>query len=254
MAERVHELEGALRALGSRVAVPPTPSIAPAVVVRLETERRRRARPPFPGFALWSRRRVVLATAIAVLALLALAAVTRFSIGAVQIRVQPTPPATSSPPPPFDLGVLGPPLAPSEAAARMRFPVHLPAGARPDAAFVVEGPTGAHSVAFVWAPTATSPRIEGTPWGTVLLEISGDDELVLKTVNRFEDIVTATVDGRRAAWIPGPHELELQTAAGSHTFSVGGNTLIWERGGITYRLETAFGFDEAIAVARSIGG
>jgi hypothetical protein len=254
MAERFADLEGALRALAPRIAVPAAPSIAPAVVARLETERTRRPRPPFPGLALWTRRRALVFAALAVLALLALAAAARFTIGAVQIRVQPTPAATGSPPPPFDLSVLGPARSPSEAAATVRFATAFPSGPGPDTAYVVEGPTGRRSVAFAWSPSTTYPRIEGTPWGLIVLEIPGDDELVLKTVNSFEDVVPTVVDGHRAQWIPTSHELELRTAAGSETFSVGGNVLIWERNGVTYRLETALGFDAAIALAESIGG
>ena len=239
MADRFPDLEDALRALGTRVAVPPTPSIAPAVVARLETERLRRSRPPFPGLALWSRRRVLVFVALAVLALLAVAAAARLSIGAVQIRVQPAPSVTGSPPPPFDLTVLGPARSPSEAAASVRFRTGIPAGSGPDSAYIVEGPTGRRSVAFAWTPSTTYPKIEGTPWGLVLLEVPGDDEFALKTVDRFEDILPTVVDGRRAAWIPTPHELDLRTRAGSQTFSVAGNVLIWERDGVTYRLETS---------------
>jgi hypothetical protein len=254
MADRFADLEGALRALAPRIAVPAAPSIAPAVVARLETERMRRARPPFPGLALWTRRRALVFAAIAVLALLALAAAARFTIGAVQIRVQPTPPVTGSPPPPFDLSVLGPARSPSEAAATVRFATALPSGPGPDSAYVVEGPTGRRSVAFAWLPSTTYPQIEGTPWGLIVLEIPGDDELVLKSVNSFEDIVPAVVDGHRADWIPTTHTLELRTASGSQTFSVDGNVLIWERDGVTYRLETTLSFDAAIALAESIGG
>jgi hypothetical protein len=189
-----------------------------------------------------------------VLALLALAAAARFTIGAVQIRVQPTPAATGSPPPPFDLSVLGPARSPSEAAATVRFATALPSEPGPDSAYVVEGPTGRRSVAFAWLPSTTYPQIEGTPWGLIVLEIPGDDELVLKSVNSFEDIVPAVVDGHRADWIPTTHTLELRTASGSQTFSVDGNVLIWERDGVTYRLETTLSFDAAIALAESIGG
>jgi hypothetical protein len=253
MADRLLDLEGALRALGQKIAVPATPSIAPAVVARLENERLRRSRPPFPGLALWSRRRALVFAALAVLGLLALAAAARFTIGAVQIRVQPIPSVTSSPPP-FDLTGLGPARPPSAAAASVRFPTGVPAGSAPDRAYIVESPTGRRSVAFAWSPSPTYPKIEGTPWGLILLEIPGDDELVLKTVNRFQDIVTAVVDGQPAAWIPVTHDLELRTRAGSATFSVTGNVLIWERDGVTYRLETALGFEAAVAVAESISG
>jgi hypothetical protein len=254
MADRFADLEGALRALAPRIAVPAAPSIAPAVVARLETERMRRARPPFPSLALWTRRRALVFAAIAVLALLALAGAARFTIGAVQIRVQPTPSATSSPPPPFDLSVLGPARSPADAAANVRFAAALPSGPAPDSAYIVEGPTGRRSVAFAWSPSTTYPQIEGTPWGLIVLEIPGDDELVLKSVNSFENIVPTVVDGRRAGWIPATHELELRTAIGAHTFSVGGNVLIWERGGVTFRLETALGLDAATALAESISG
>jgi hypothetical protein len=254
MADRFDDLEGALRALAPRIAVPAVPRIAPAVVARLETDRMRRPRPPFPGLALWTRRRALVFAAIAVLALLALAAAARFTIGAVQIRVQPTPPVTGSPPPPFDLSILGPARSPSEAAATVRFATALPSEPGPDSAYVVEGPTGRRSVAFAWLPSTTYPQIEGTPWGLIVLEIPGDDELVLKSVNSFEDIVPAVVDGHRADWIPTTHTLELRTASGSQTFSVDGNVLIWERDGVTYRLETTLSFDAAIALAESIGG
>jgi hypothetical protein len=254
MADRFGDLESALHALGTRISVPPAPSITPAVVSRLEAERLRRRRPPFPGLALWSRRRALLVAAIAVLAVLALAAAARFTIGAVQIRIQPTPSATSSTSPPFDLSVLGPARSPSEAATSLPFRTALPAGPRPDAAYIVEGPTGQRSVAFAWLPSTNYPRIQGTPWGLIVLEIPGDDELVLKTVNAFEDMITTVVDGRPAAWIPAPHELQLQTRVGSQTFSVAGNVLIWERGGVTYRIETALGFDAATALAGSIRG
>ncbi|MEP7032714.1 MAG: hypothetical protein ABI879_01900 [Actinomycetota bacterium] len=254
MAERFADLESALQALGTRIAVPPAPSITPAVVSRLETERLRRRRPPFPGLALWSRRRALMVAAFAVLAVLALAAAARFTIGAVQIRIQPTPSATSGTPPSFDLSVLGPARSPSDAAASLPFRTALPAGPRPDAAYIVEGPTGQRSVAFAWLPSTTYPRIEGTPWGLIVLEIPGDDELVLKTLNAFQDMVTTVVQGRPAAWIPAPHELELRTRVGSQTFSVGGNVLIWERSGVTYRVETALGSDAAAALAASIGG
>jgi hypothetical protein len=254
MADRFADLEGSLRSLAPRIAVPVAPSIAPAVIARLETERMRRPRPPFPGLALWTRRRALVFAALAVLALLALAAAARFTIGAVQIRVQPTPSVTGSPPPPFDLTVLGPARSPADAAASVRFTAGLPSGPAPAGAYVVEGPTGRRSVAFAWLPSATYPQIEGTPWGLILLEIPGDDELVLKSVNSFENVVPAVVDGQRAEWIPTAHELQLTTADGSKTFSVGGNVLIWERNGVTYRLETALGFDDAIALAESIPG
>jgi hypothetical protein len=46
--------------------------------------------------------------------------------------------------------------------------------------------------------------------------------------------------------------LQIETERGSQTFSVRGNVLIWEVGGITYRLETSLDRASALEIARSI--
>ncbi len=250
MAERL-DVE---RLLGSiRVAYPPTPSIAPAVIARLETERARRARPLVPGFALWSRRRILVAVAIAVLALLGLAAAVRLSIGAVEIRVQPTGSPTGSPPPAEGPGALGEPVSISQAQAAVRFAVALPSGPAPDESYVFRTLFHRNGVLLAWRASDRYPAVSGTPWGLALMELTGDEEVVLKSVQSFEDVHAAVVDGRRAYWIPSPHTLEIQTAGGSKSYRVEGNVLVWQVGNVTYRLETSLGFDAALAIAGSIG-
>ena len=245
------ELSRALGRLGPELAFPDTPSIVPAVMARLSTERSAGRRPPLPGAALWSRRRVLVLVAVGVLAVLAVAAAARYAIGSFEIRVQPgVVPGPSTPP--FAPDVLGEPVAPDVAAALAGFEAALPAGPSPDETYVVDSPFGDPSLVFAWAPTATYPAIPGTDWGLVLVAAQGETELVVKTIDRFEDLVELRVNGERAFWIPVPHVLSLQTDRGVQTYAVGGNVLIW-RGvdGLAYRLETSLGRPDAVAIAES---
>lgn len=59
-------------------------------------------------------------------------------------------------------------------------------------------------------------------------------------------------DGVFGLWVPGPHELELLEADGSVVAGrSAGNTLLWEQGELTLRMETALPLDQAIAIAET---
>jgi hypothetical protein len=221
-----------------------------AVTARLENERAAGARPAFPGRALWSRRRVLVLAAIGLLAALALAAAARFAIGAIEIRVQRgvTPSASA---PPVTPGALADPLPVEDAMAIAGFEPSLPSGPAPDEAYVVDSPFGDPALLFAWRPSTTYPAVPGTEWGLVLMAFQGDDETVVKSVQAFEDVHPARVDGASAAWIPVPHVLELETERGFQSFSVRGNVLIWEVDDVTYRMETSMDRAQAIALAES---
>jgi hypothetical protein len=64
------------------------------------------------------------------------------------------------------------------------------------------------------------------------------------------------VGGAGGYWIEGaPHVLILRDYAGDdrrHPSRLAGNTLLWERDGVTYRLESALSRDEAIRIAESM--
>jgi hypothetical protein len=246
------QLVRALSGLAGDVAFPATPALAPAVTARLLAHRTAGSRPRLPSLALWSRRRVLVLATIGLLALLALGAAARLTIGAVEIRVRPgaTPSASL---PPISSDVLGDPMLPAEAAGFAGFEPDLPAGPPPDEAYVVQSPFGDAGLVYVWRPSATHPVIPGTAWGLVLMAFQGDEEIVVKEVERFEDVRPAKVNGRRAFWIPVPHTLLIETDRGELTLSVRGNVLIWQVGGVTFRLETVLGRGDALAIARSIG-
>jgi len=245
------QLEAALSALGSDLAFPATPAFGETVTSRLTSERAAGARPRLPSRALWSRRRVLVLVTIGLLAALALAAAARLAIGTIEIRVQPgVRPSPSLPP--VEPDVLGDPLPAREAAALAGFEPSLPSGPPPDEVYVVDSPFGDPGLIYAWRPSATYPALSGTEWGLVLIAFQGDDETVVKTVERFEDVHDASVNGERATWIPVPHVLEIETDAGFVTFSVRGNVLIWEVAGITFRLETSLERASAIALAESM--
>jgi hypothetical protein len=62
------------------------------------------------------------------------------------------------------------------------------------------------------------------------------------------------VNGRPAFWVAVPHEITIETEDGFETFAVRGNVLVWEgEDGISYRMETALGRAEALALASSAG-
>lgn len=238
----------ALRGLAADVTFPVAPSLAEAVTSRLVRERASRARPALPSLALWSRRRLVVALAIGLLGALGIAAAARLTIGAITVRVQPTPTVSL---PPVEPDVLGDPLAAAQAEALAGFEPALPPGPAPDEAYVVQSPFGDAGLVYAWRPSAGRPAIPGTTWEQVLMAFQGDDERVVKTVERFEDVRPARVNATRAFWIPVPHQVVLETDRGTETFLAEGNVLIWEVDGVTYRLETTLGKARAVALAET---
>lgn len=246
-------LERALTALAERIEYPPTPALVPAVTARLAAEREGGTRPPFPSLALWTRRRTLAAVAIGLLALLAIAAAARLTIGALEIRVQPNvTPASSTPTvAPSDLG---PPSTLADAQAEVGFRIALPDGPPPDEVYVAKDLIGEPGIVVAWGPGAGYPTIEGSRWSLVLMVFPGDAEVALKTIDRFDALVETTVAGAPASWIGVPHLISFETEDGTRgPYRVLGNVLIWESAaGLTYRMETALPRAEAVALAESL--
>lgn len=245
------DLERALAGLTPRLAYPPTPAIAPAVVSRLSAARQSGVRPPLPGLALWPRRRLLVAVAIGVLAILGIAAATRVVIGALEIRtvrmLPPNPTVTRLP------EAVGDPVSLEEAQADVGFPILLPAGsAEPDTVRTLPTPFGDRSVLLAWTDPSLPP-IDGVPWTLVLLELPGDQEYAFKLVAGQGAVREVEVAGRRGYWLGEPHQLVLETATEVQTFSVTGNVLVWAAGDrLVLRMETALPLREAIALAETV--
>jgi hypothetical protein len=60
------------------------------------------------------------------------------------------------------------------------------------------------------------------------------------------------VNGQPAVWAVGPYPLRLYNGDLQFRRLVDGHVLIWESGGVTYRLETDVSLEEAVRIAESL--
>jgi hypothetical protein len=219
-------LEHELRALP--IAFPPEPDLTRGVLERLERRRRRVWLVP------------VLAALAAVGALLAIpqtrAAILDFlRIGGEEIRRVDTQPRAPERPP-----QLGRSVTLDEAQAAVDFPLLVP---------------DADAEAFL---DRSIPEMVNLRWNGLLLQQWRGEQLpfVQKQAGPGSQIVSLLVRGAPGVWLTGArHEVVYRDAQGevlSQTRRLAGDVLIWERDGITYRLEGARTRGQALAAARNL--
>jgi hypothetical protein len=243
------ELELALVQLGHELDVPATPDLASGVGARLAGA---------PAAHPWTRRRRGLVVALAVLAV-AIGAVlavpgTRAAIleffhlrGVTIQRVEELP--TVSVQRDFNELFLGDRVTLAEARERADFEVVVPeALGEPDAVFLQENPPGG-MVSLVYG-TPEEPRALFTQFrGSV-------DEVIYKKVAAGTRIAALRIEGRPGFFLSGePHEFAYFDRTGQYReemVRLAGNTLLWERGPLTLRLEADINREEAVEIARSV--
>ncbi len=155
---------------------------------------------------------------------------------------------------------LGTRVSLNEARRRVDFdlavPPHSESGA-PDALYVGDVPT-AGRVTLAYAPRAGIPVTETTGVGLLLTEFHATipEPVIRKTLTAGTNVEQVTVDGDPGYWISGqPHVLTLADKNGrffTDHARLAGNTLLWQHGGVTYRLESALSRNEAIRIAESL--
>lgn len=214
-------LEQELRGLA--IGFPPEPDLRANVLARLEQPRRRR------------RLVVTLAVVAACGALLAIpqtrAAILRvLEIGGVRIeRTEDQPTATRTAP------ITGGPVTLDQARRAVRFTLLVPP--QYERVHLHRGVPGG-MVSFLWD-------------GHVLSEWQGE-QLFEKSVGPGSRIRRMQVDFAPGVWITGaPHAvtyLDRQGEPRHQTRRLAGNVLIWNRGGLTYRLEGANSLQEALSL------
>lgn len=251
------DLSAALTRIGRDLDVPTTPLVVEGVRARI-AEREGTPVTFRPRLSLPSRRRTIALVAAAMLLLggAALAAKLVIDLGAVTIDVVPSRP--TAPPTTMETGrAFGRPttLAAAESAAGFAASIPTALGA-PDHVWVGTsadlGPPTTRIV-LAWDPRLDLPAIDGLPWGAVLMELRGDAALIGKTV--FADagsLDVVHVHGDVAYWITGEHTLTIATPLGTRDLKITGNVLVWQRGGLTYRMETTASRDRAIAIAETL--
>ena len=268
------ELEQALRELGSRLAHPPTPDLARAVRGRLA------ARPaPRRRFLAWpgsfSATRSVAAAAV-VLLLLVVAVLAVFPgartavadrLGLRGIRIFFVDEAPTAQPAAVGTTLaLGRAVTLEEARAEVDFPIYVPGideFSSPDEVYVLRRATG-WMVSFVYRPRPGLPASPYSGVGALLTQFPGetDRDLIAKGLHmdgvdpetRLEFL---TIAGEPGYWIEGaPHTFFMacddDRECHEEWYRLAGNVLLWEQGGLTFRLESSLSREQAVAVAESM--
>jgi hypothetical protein len=197
------------------------------------------------------------AVGVAFLAVLAVAparqAVARwFGIGVVQLRSQGELPASIG----SELR-LGRPVALDEIGAVVSFEVLAPTALGPPAA-AFGGLPSDDAVSLVWAAGDRFAAAGDTGVAVLLSQYGGttDKPLVEKHLAPDTRVELVQVGGADGFWITGaPHAFTYLDADGHgrpDTTRLGGNTLLWVEGGVTYRLESGLELAGALALAEGL--
>jgi hypothetical protein len=270
------DLERALADLAASLEFPATPDLAAAVGARLDEApapgsppaRARARRGWSAGRPGWRRLAVAgLAAVLLAAAVLVASPGTRQAVArrlglrgvGVELGGPPPPTVTTRPGERLDLG-LGQRVTLEEARRRVGFPVLVPSAAgfrQPAAVYVNEAlPTGGR-VDLVYRARPGLPASPFTDVGLLVTEFRGQPtpDFIKKTaiLGQVEEV---TVGGEPGYWFSGePHFFTYQDTRGdlqTEQTRLAGNTLIWQRGDLTLRLEGQVSKQEALAIAESM--
>ena len=147
-----------------------------------------------------------------------------------------------------------------EARRRVDFPVLVPQTGgleQPDAVFVSEVVPPGGRVDLVWRARPGLPASGFTDAGLLITEFQGQTTPeFIKKVAVAGQVEFLEVDGEPAYWFSGePHFFTYLDRAGNfreEQTRLAGNTLIWQRGELTLRLEGEISKEEALRIAESM--
>jgi hypothetical protein len=232
----VSELEARLSELA--VEWPEAPDVTARVRARLEEARPRRRR--------WPR----IAIPVAVLALVAAVPPARSTVldwlGLDGVKIERVPKAPTPAPSitPLDLGKRVP------LATATLVPGEL---GPPDAVFRADD-----VVTLFYRPRGGLPESENTGAGALITQLPGhtNEIYIHKLAGPNTKIERVTIDGEPGFWLAGAsHGVLYEHPSGAVREAparLAGNTLLWERGGLTLRLEADITKERALAIARSV--
>ena len=155
---------------------------------------------------------------------------------------------------------LGEPVTMDEARRRAPYRIlvpTLPELGEPDLVYV-SGPGNAPRVALIYEARPGLPAVEETGVGLLVVQFRGDLEpgTFGKGLGPGARLEAVVVDGDRGFWIEGQAHLffyrDEHGQFREETFRLAANTLLWERGDLTLRLEGALSKDEALRIATSM--
>jgi hypothetical protein len=274
MSRRELDLDRALADLAASLEFPSTPDLAAAVTARLDQDPVGARPAPVARPRRWSwptgwRRLALAGLAVVLLAVAVLAAspgtreavARRLGLRGIGVELGGTPPptVTTAPGERLDLG-LGERVTLEEARRRVGFPVLVPQTSgleRPDAVFVSEAVPPGGRVDLVWRARPGLPASGFTDAGLLITEFQGQTTPeFIKKVAVAGQVEFLEVDGEPAYWFSGePHFFTYLDRAGKfreEQTRLAGNTLIWQRGELTLRLEGEISKEEALRIAESM--
>jgi hypothetical protein len=261
MAERLddRDLERTLSDIGARLDGPKR-DLWPTVRTRIAA---RGAQP------WWSRLRLdrnALAPVLATLAIILVAAILLtpdlaaraaqvIGFPGVQIyRVPGTPTARPTAP---ALTFAGQRVATAGEASRIAgFTVRLPAALGEPSTIYVE--TAPVRVTVVYVSVKGVPVSPQAGVSAIVVEFKGtiETQIMAKAIGPGTTLDAVPLGSGVAYYLAGqPHQFFFRDPAGNiqpETLRLAGNTLLWEEGGITYRLEAQVGLEEAVRIASSL--
>jgi hypothetical protein len=257
MGER--ELERALRELASHYPYPPTPNLAVSVRRRIVA----RSAAPVRRLTLWrDPRRLALAAAVALVLAGAAALInptSRDAIahffhvrGVIVSRVSPLP--SLSPVTPLNLGRR---TSLADAQSAVSFTIGVPAELGAPGAVYVDSEVPGGEVALAYTPRPGIPLVKQTGLGVLVTEFRGDliPGFLTKEVGPSTTLQETSVNGDPGWWIAGePHLVFVQVGGTDAQVSLrmAANTLIWEHGGVTYRIESSLSKADAFRIAAGL--
>jgi len=235
----VDRVEAALLRLADDIDFPPTPDLRRSVAERAPAPARRW----WPS--AWPR-----AAALAVIATLLVAATAAalvLVLPGLRITTVPTVPTAEAV---ASRLALGDPIAADTVGAGV--PAAL---GPPDEAYVI----GDHEVlSLVYLADDALPDLAGSGIGLLVQVIDGalDRERVEKLVADGATVLPVQVGRDAGFWIEGPPHLvrylDPEGRERSQRTRLVGDTLVWERGGVLYRIESGLGLQGTLRVAESI--
>ena len=254
------DLERALNDIGARLDGPKR-DLWPAVRTRIAG---RHAQPWWSRLALDRRTLAPIAATLAVILVaailltpdLAARAAEVLSLPGAQIfktRETPTPRASPRATPTF----AGQRVTTVADAGRVAgFQVRAPAAlGAPDEIFVETAPV---RVTLVYRSRPGIPVSPLAGVSALIVEFRGrvDQTVLGKSAGPDTRVEAIPLDGRPAYWLSGqPHQFFFFDANGNfqqESLRLAGNTLLWEEGGVTYRLEADVSKEEAVRIASSL--
>lgn len=245
MTER--SIEGALAELAESIAWPTPVDFAS----RLHLDRQaRRTRVPLVA---WVAGPVALILTLLLIPPARLAVANLLEVAGIRFEFGTTPdlgPSTSLAP--------GQPVELESAQSAVDFPILVPAALDPPTALhLLQWDLGIQ-VFLAWEASERLPEVGASGTGLLLAEFRADlnEAFFAKILEGGTSVDRVTVHGVTAFWLSGaPHVFMFETGRRDlveDESRLTGNVLIWERDGITYRLESSLDLDESLAIAESL--